>query len=553
MLVFAGCEDLLTFKHKDPETGEPVIIRVLVSDSFSNLTNGVVQNDFDAGETVYFGLTVKDTDFDLDKIIITQKSATQIIDPVEIKIQVQLKSTDFYYANTNPNLPGTWTIEGYAVDKKGNTSNVFIRTISIREKEIITYTVSFNSTGGNEISPITGIVSGNKITKPDDPAKPGWFFDEWYKNEELTEKWNFDDDYVSCDITLYAKWTTTPKFNSLNVLETYLNAQPPNDPMNPYQIILTAFESVEYLYATIYSAVGSSESGIGYRYVSLDLSRASGITNWPETQNNNGKKQIISLVFPDSVIDISDGAISGYDGFGTNLRSVTGKNVKRIGWSSFVYCRNLEYVDFPNVQKIELFGFADCVGLVNIDFQNVTELVSGVFRDCNNLVSVNLPKAKYIGDSVFKGCVKLSSVIMPEVIQIRYNAFEDCVSLITLDLPMVNTIGDYVFAKCSSLSMVTFPEIASIGVSAFMDCTKLAIVKIPNISHLDGSVFENCLNLESITLGDFPPSFHLLFSGNKPNAVIIYVPIGKLSVYELWKSNYSKGFSDVKIIIQEKM
>jgi len=69
------------------------------------------------------------------------------------------------------------------------------------------YTVTFESNGGTLIDSITDVTSGSTITKPEDPEKPAFTFDAWYKDNELTNKWIFESDKVTGDIKLYAKYT----------------------------------------------------------------------------------------------------------------------------------------------------------------------------------------------------------------------------------------------------------------------------------------------------------------------------------------------------------
>lgn len=47
---------------------------------------------------------------------------------------------------------------------------------------------------------------GQKLEKPADPVKSGYTFGGWYKDKELTRKWDFDQDVVTDHITLYPKW-----------------------------------------------------------------------------------------------------------------------------------------------------------------------------------------------------------------------------------------------------------------------------------------------------------------------------------------------------------
>ncbi|MEA4971287.1 MAG: InlB B-repeat-containing protein, partial [Candidatus Pelethousia sp.] len=77
---------------------------------------------------------------------------------------------------------------------------------------VSTYTVTFNSNGGSDVASITGLTSGATITKPADPALEGHTFEGWYRNQNLTGKWDFANDTVTESITLYAKWETVSTF-----------------------------------------------------------------------------------------------------------------------------------------------------------------------------------------------------------------------------------------------------------------------------------------------------------------------------------------------------
>ena len=71
----------------------------------------------------------------------------------------------------------------------------------------ITYTVSFESNYDTENNKITQTVySGEKIIEPDSKIREGYTFLGWFKEEELTQKWDFQKDKVKSDITLYAGW-----------------------------------------------------------------------------------------------------------------------------------------------------------------------------------------------------------------------------------------------------------------------------------------------------------------------------------------------------------
>ena len=72
--------------------------------------------------------------------------------------------------------------------------------------EKVEYTVIFDSKEGSAVSQ-AGVKFEEKITKPTDPTKEGYTFAGWFNETTLDNEWNFDNDVVTANITLYAKWT----------------------------------------------------------------------------------------------------------------------------------------------------------------------------------------------------------------------------------------------------------------------------------------------------------------------------------------------------------
>lgn len=67
------------------------------------------------------------------------------------------------------------------------------------------YTLTFNSMGGSAVES-QSILYNNTATAPISPTKTGYIMVGWYKEADLTTKWNFSWDTVTEDTTLYAKW-----------------------------------------------------------------------------------------------------------------------------------------------------------------------------------------------------------------------------------------------------------------------------------------------------------------------------------------------------------
>lgn len=65
--------------------------------------------------------------------------------------------------------------------------------------------VTFESNGGDSISPMC-VMTGSQITAPTRPTKSGYLFHAWYRDEALTDFFDFKRDSATSDMTLYAKW-----------------------------------------------------------------------------------------------------------------------------------------------------------------------------------------------------------------------------------------------------------------------------------------------------------------------------------------------------------
>ena len=83
-------------------------------------------------------------------------------------------------------------------NKQSKTENDGGRVVS-------TFTVKFDTKGGNNIAPKT-VKRNKKIEAIEEPVKAGFKFDGWYTDEALTEKFDPDAKIIS-SMTLYAKWS----------------------------------------------------------------------------------------------------------------------------------------------------------------------------------------------------------------------------------------------------------------------------------------------------------------------------------------------------------
>ncbi len=74
------------------------------------------------------------------------------------------------------------------------------------------FTVTFDSLGGSGVAEIFTNYD-SQITPPTEPVKAGYTFEGWFTEEECVNEWNFENDTIIADTTLYAKWS--PQFVTL--------------------------------------------------------------------------------------------------------------------------------------------------------------------------------------------------------------------------------------------------------------------------------------------------------------------------------------------------
>ena len=124
-----------------------------------------------------------------------------------------ISAIDIAYNGEIPNLP-TPVKEGYrflgwysdsSLTEEFNMTNMPAENITIYAKwEINTYTVTFNSNGGSTVASVE-VAHNDQVSRPTDPEKNGYIFEDWYSDSNLTTVYDFTD-RITKDITLYAKW-----------------------------------------------------------------------------------------------------------------------------------------------------------------------------------------------------------------------------------------------------------------------------------------------------------------------------------------------------------
>lgn len=115
---------------------------------------------------------------------------------------------------------GGWFKESDCINEWDFDTDTVTEDITLYAKFTIeTFTVTFNSEGGTQVSPYTSVEYGSTISEPSTPEKLEKDFGGWFKDEEYENEWDFENDVVTDDITLYAKWIdwSTSRISNPNV------------------------------------------------------------------------------------------------------------------------------------------------------------------------------------------------------------------------------------------------------------------------------------------------------------------------------------------------
>ncbi len=95
----------------------------------------------------------------------------------------------------------------------------------------LSYTVTFDSQDGSAVYPITDVNHNASIIAPTAPTKEGHTFEGWYTDTTFETAWNFDNDTVTDNMTLYAKW-------GINVIDDKQEDKPNPEEDNSENIVI---------------------------------------------------------------------------------------------------------------------------------------------------------------------------------------------------------------------------------------------------------------------------------------------------------------------------
>ena len=103
-------------------------------------------------------------------------------------------------------LEADTTVTAVAIKEGFADSDTAAFTYTVEEALPLRYTVTFVS-DDETVLLAASVLENEKVELPETPVKEGFVFEDWYQEAACENKWDFENNTVTEDITLYAKWT----------------------------------------------------------------------------------------------------------------------------------------------------------------------------------------------------------------------------------------------------------------------------------------------------------------------------------------------------------
>lgn len=178
----------------------------------------------------------KDKDY-YYKIIVTDEGVRLFLDGEEItavSFDGNAKNTDllqYLSACTKLSFGAKVDSTSFWWTENATLSNIrfSINEVSAIGTGIVTpqyYTVTYNMKGHGDLCDSVQVEKDTLLQSSQIPTAQGYQFKGWYKDGSYKEEWDFANDLVTKDLTLYAKWEKIGEVPSATLLNSYAIDQP---------------------------------------------------------------------------------------------------------------------------------------------------------------------------------------------------------------------------------------------------------------------------------------------------------------------------------------
>jgi len=358
------------------------------------------------------------------------------------------------------------------------------------------FSQKFNVTfvdGTNTLNTVT-VFEGETVTKPSDPVKDGYRFDNWYADSAFNTIFDFANTKIEKNTTIYAKFSQkfnvlfvdgTTTLSTVDVFEGEKVSKPSDPVKDGYSFIdwysdpkfenEFDFDSAICKETTIYArflqefdiAVISGEADKTKAFESEEVKVTAGtaptgyvfdkwesVTGTVVFADPNSEETTFNMPASNVEVKATYKIVSG--NCGENGDNLTWKIDYSTGTLTISGTGNM--ANWGNTDAVPWYPVRDSIKSVVIA-DGVTSIGDRAFLGYSNITSVTIPGTiTSIGYWAFNKCTGIESVVLPEgTTTINAGAFSGCTGLTSVTIPgSVTTIGDNVFNGCTSLTDVTY-------------------------------------------------------------------------------------------------
>ena len=179
--------------------------------------------------------------------------------------------------------------------------------------------------------------------------------------------------------------------------------------------------------------------------------------------------------------------------------TLTNGSVEDNGFNNW---KNLK--ELVGVVRLGHSALRNCTGITSIDLSNCKNIDSYAFSG-TSITTVTVPEGCHVSGSAFEDCKQLKSVVWNGDSIVDNTMFKGCSALQSVTLTSNLTwIGNSVFEDCKALQSITLPDsLTHIGDGAFYGCSSLTSIVIPaKVTYVGGLAFGECSKLNSVTFKD---------------------------------------------------
>ena len=403
--------------------------------------------------------------------------------------------------------------------------------------EETTYTFTFDARNGSANEQLE-LAEGAAVTRPEDPTKQLFTFDDWYTDTTFATVYTFGT-MPAHDVTVYANWLPQ---SSVRVSYDSMGGSAVDDSVG---VVGSEFPQPEAPEREGYVFMGwYTQDDTRFTFDAFPDSNTTLYAHWERDTGNyafitfigNGRQLADPVPVP-LASTFEDPGFFGDDeivtlGWFTNASLTTpyqgGTVARDMTLYTAYYTRGLTFsvgtvtgytgtaqqVIVPSVVPGGNASLGSLTAVGDGAFratdvtsvllpENIVSVGAEAFHDCRYLVSVNLTQSvTTLGESAFSGAMRLKSYgDISSVTVIPDGCFADCQQLEEITLsPVTTSVGARAFSDCKLITQIVLPgNVASIGDQAFDGCTLLTQVTLPStVTQMGTDVFVSCPALTGV-------------------------------------------------------